>query len=167
MGYRVAVPNGLSLLAFHDPDAEVLGLKAFPEDTWPPVVPVYLSFRIMVACGLAMLGVALWGGVLWLKRRTLATSRAFLKAAVVAAPLGIIAVETGWTVTEVGRQPWIIRDVMRTADALTPMPNLWIPFAATTAIYLFLGVIVALLMRAHVFGVPRTEELREMREERA
>lgn len=84
-----------------------------------------------------------------------------------AAPLGLIAVEAGWTVTEVGRQPWIIRGVMRTAEAVTPMPNLWIPFVLTSALYLFLGVIVLLLLRAHVFQVPPSEEEKAILEGRA
>lgn len=164
--YRLSVPRGLSLLAFRDPAAEVVGLEAFPEETWPPIVPVFISFRIMVACGFIMLALAIWGSITWLRRRDLASSKPFLVAAVFCAPLGAIAVETGWIVTEVGRQPWIIRDVMLTAEAVTPVPNLWIPFFLSLVLYLFLGVVVLFLLRAHVFSVPRSEELRELEEGR-
>lgn len=86
------------------------------------------------------------------------TSR-FLRAAVLVAPLGLLAIEAGWTVTEVGRQPWVVRNFLRTADAVTPMPGLVVPFSAFTALYLLLGVVVIVLLRAHVFGVPTRTEM--------
>ena len=70
---------------------------------------------------------------------------------VASAPLGLIAVEAGWTVTEVGRQPWIVQGVMRTQDAVTPMPHLVVPFATFTLLYLFLGVTVIVLLTRKVF----------------
>jgi cytochrome d ubiquinol oxidase subunit I len=77
-----------------------------------------------------------------------------LRAAIVAAPLGLVAIEAGWTVTEVGRQPWIIGGVLRTADAVTPVPHLLVPFATFTAVYVMLGVVVLVLLRRHVTSVP-------------
>jgi cytochrome d ubiquinol oxidase subunit I len=71
---------------------------------------------------------------------------------VLAAPLGLIAVEAGWTVTEVGRQPWIIRGVMRTAEAVTPMPGLWVPFLAFSVLYGALGLVAVSLLWRHVFA---------------
>jgi cytochrome d ubiquinol oxidase subunit I len=76
-----------------------------------------------------------------------------LRAAIVAAPLGLVAIEAGWTVTEVGRQPWIIGGVLRTADAVTPVPHLFVPFATFTAVYVMLGVVVLVLLRRHVTSV--------------
>ncbi|MBL8974841.1 MAG: cytochrome ubiquinol oxidase subunit I, partial [Myxococcales bacterium] len=75
----------------------------------------------------------------------------FLRLLVVSAPLGVIAVEAGWTVTEVGRQPWVIQGLMRTRDAVTPMPHLVVPFATFTLLYLVLGVTVVVLLTRKVF----------------
>jgi cytochrome d ubiquinol oxidase subunit I len=158
LDHAIQIPKGLSLLAFRDPDAEVKGLEEFPEDEWPPIVPVFVAFHVMVGCGVVMLALALWGALLWWRKGALDRSRTFLRAAVLVAPLGIVAVEAGWTVTEVGRQPWIVRGVMRTADALTPFPDLWLPFVLTCLLYLFLGFVVVVLLRRHVFSVPRDGE---------
>jgi cytochrome d ubiquinol oxidase subunit I len=152
--YAIEIPYGLSLLAFHDPNAIIKGLEEFPRDQWPPVAIVHIAFQIMVAAGFAMMAVALWG--LWLTwRRKLYNSRRFLYAVVIASPFGFIAIESGWTVTEVGRQPWIIFGVMRTAEAVTPMPGLVIPFLTFTLIYIFLAVIVVLLLIRQVRESPR------------
>jgi cytochrome bd ubiquinol oxidase subunit I len=152
--YAVEIPGLLSFLAYGDVDAEVQGLRQVPRDERPPVAIVHVAFQIMVACGLAMLAVAALAGVLAWRRRSVPTERWFLKAVVAVAPLGFVAVEAGWTVTEVGRQPWIITGVMRTAEAVTPMPGLVVPFALFTALYLFLAVIVVVLLRRHVFESP-------------
>ena len=73
-----------------------------------------------------------------------------------AGPLGFIAIETGWTVTEVGRQPWVIYGIMRTADAVTPMPKLVVPFVAFTILYIFLAFIVVFLLIRQVAQSPKT-----------
>ena len=151
--YAIEIPYGLSLLAFHDPQAEVLGLNAFEESLWPPVAVVHLAFQVMVGAGTLMALLALWGGWLAWKRRLFASS-AFLRAAVLAAPLGLIAIEAGWTVTEVGRQPWIVQGVLRTADAVTPMPGLVVPFLLFTVLYLFLACIVVWLLARQVAASP-------------
>jgi cytochrome d ubiquinol oxidase subunit I len=145
------VPGGLSFLAFGDFDAEVKGLNDFPEDERPPVPVVFTAFRVMVGAGSAMMLLVLWGLARVVRKRGLLESRAFLTAAALAAPLGVLAVEAGWTVTEVGRQPWIIVGVMRTVDAVTPMPGLWLPCALFCGLYLFLGLVVVSMLRAHVF----------------
>lgn len=148
--WAIELPGALSFLAFADVDAEVQGLDRVPRDEWPPVVVTHVSFQIMVGCGfalLALVGVGLWrrwrrGRDRWLD------SPLFLKACIAAAPLGLIAVEAGWFVTEVGRQPWVVRGVMKTADAVTPMPELHVPLVAFTALYVVLGVVVVVLLRA-------------------
>jgi cytochrome bd ubiquinol oxidase subunit I len=154
--YALEIPYGLSLLAFHDAHATVKGLEAFPRDQWPPVAIVHIAFQIMVAAGMAMLIVAMWAAYrAW--RRSLVDSRSFLRAVVAAAPLGFIAIETGWVVTEVGRQPWIIFGVLRTADAVTPMPGLIVPFITFTLLYIFLAVIVVWLLWRQVKESPRIQ----------
>jgi cytochrome bd ubiquinol oxidase subunit I len=148
--YAIEIPRGLSLLAFHDPRAEVRGLNAFPRDLWPPVAPVHLGFQVMVALGTAMALVSAWALWCLARRGELATNRMLLRALVVVAPFGFIATEAGWTVTEVGRQPWVVQGLLRTADAVTPMPGLIAPFLVFTALYLLLGTIVVVLLAAMV-----------------
>src|SRR5439155_14763256 len=119
--FALEIPRMLSVLAFGRADAEVKGLRAVPRADRPPVAITHLAFQLMVGCGTAMLGVALLGAALWRRRRGLPTAPWFLRLVVLASPLGLIAIEAGWTVTEVGRQPWIVYGVMRTRDAVTPM----------------------------------------------
>lgn len=145
------IPYALSILATNDPHATVRGLEEFPESDWPPVNVVHFAFQIMVGCGSAMFALVLWVIAAKLLKKDVTTQRLFLKACVAASPLGMIAIEAGWTVTEVGRQPWIVHGFMRTADAVTPMPGLIVPFLTFTVLYLVLGVIVIALLRAHVF----------------
>ncbi|HZO86231.1 MAG TPA: cytochrome ubiquinol oxidase subunit I [Verrucomicrobiae bacterium] len=145
--YGVEIPNGLSLLVARDPRAEVAGLDQYPRDQWPNVTLVHWAFDIMVGTGFVMLAVALWAGWKVVRRKRVIESRAMLKVFVLTGPLGFIALEAGWMVTELGRQPWIIYGIMRTRDAVTPMPGLIIPFLAITFIYIFLSVIVIVLLR--------------------
>jgi len=153
--HAIEIPRGLSLLAFRDPNAVVKGLEDFPRDVWPPVAIVHVAFQVMVAAGSAMALVALLGAYLALRRRSLPDSRWFLRAVAAVSPLGFIAIEAGWTVTEVGRQPWIIQGVMRTAQAVTPMTGLKIPFVTFTLIYIFLAAVVVWLLIRQVAESPR------------
>ena len=148
--FAIEIPRGLSLLAFHDPNAEVRGLAAFPRDLWPPVAPVHVGFQLMIALGTIMALVSLWAVVLRIRGRDLATNRRFLRALAVVAPFGFIATEAGWTVTEVGRQPWVVQGVLRTASGVTPMPGLVVPMLTFTLLYLGLGAIVVLLVASLV-----------------
>jgi cytochrome bd ubiquinol oxidase subunit I len=153
--HAIEIPYGLSLLAFRDPNAVVKGLEDFPRDVWPPVAIVHVAFQVMVAAGTAMALVALLGAYLAWRRKSLPDSRWYLRAVVAVSPLGFIAIEAGWTVTEVGRQPWIIHGVMRTAQALTPMPGLRVPFVTFTLIYIFLAAVVVWLLIRQVAESPR------------
>jgi cytochrome d ubiquinol oxidase subunit I len=146
----IEIPGGLSLLAFHDPHAVVRGLDAVPPADRPNVVLVHLSFQLMIACGTLLAALAVAAAAAAWRRRGVPEARWLLRCLVAAAPVGILAVETGWMVTELGRQPWIIQGVMRTAEAVTPMPGLAVPFAAVTVLYLALGAVVAVLLRRHV-----------------
>lgn len=151
--WSVEIPCGLSFLAFGDFDAEVKGLKDVPRADRPPVAITHVAFQIMVACGMAMLAVSALAAYRRLRGRDLAAPW-FLRLLVLSAPLGIIAIEAGWTVTEVGRQPWVVQDVLRTADAVTPMPHLVVPFVTFTLLYLVLGVTVIVLLTRKVFTAP-------------
>jgi cytochrome d ubiquinol oxidase subunit I len=156
--YAIEVPGGLSLLAFHDLNAEVKGLDQFPREDWPNVPIVHTAFQVMVALGTYLAVVSVWAGVLALKRRDLCGNVWLLRAVAGAAPMGFIAIEAGWTVTEVGRQPWIVHGLLRTADAVTPMPGLVVPFLGFTLLYCFLGVIVVWLLYRQIIRSPRPTE---------
>jgi cytochrome d ubiquinol oxidase subunit I len=153
--YALEIPYALSVLAHGDPHARVIGLEEFPETDWPPVGVVHLAFDLMVGCGVAMAAVTLLGAWIAWRTRRLPDARWYLSLLIACGPLGMIAIEAGWTVTEVGRQPWIIHGVMRTADAVSPMPGLWIPFVTVSSLYVFLGFVVVFLLRRHVFASPR------------
>jgi cytochrome d ubiquinol oxidase subunit I len=153
--WAIEIPYGLSILAFHDPHAEVKGLDSVPRADRPPVPVVHVAFQVMVGCGTALAAVAALGGLLAWRRRGLPDQRWFLRILVLSGPLGFLAVEAGWVVTEVGRQPWIVRGVLRTADAVTPMPGLVVPMVTFTAIYVFLAFVVIFILRRQVFESPR------------
>ena len=151
----IEIPSGLSLLVYHKPEGEIKGLEAFPRDQWPPVAVVHLSFQIMVGCGMLMMLAGFIGGWLAWRKKSPCDRKWFLWLTMLCGPLGFVAIETGWTVTEVGRQPWIIYGIMRTADAVTPMPRLVVPFIAFTVLYIFLAFVVIFLLKRQVFQSPK------------
>jgi cytochrome bd ubiquinol oxidase subunit I len=141
--FGIEIPFLLSILAYHDPHALVRGLDSFPREEWPePLAVVHFAFQIMVGIGTVMAGLAMWAGWLWWRRRTVFDCKWFLLALIAATPLGLVAIEAGWVVTEVGRQPWIIYGVMRTATAVTPMPDLRFAFAIFITLYMILALMV-------------------------
>ncbi len=156
--FGIEIPYGLSLLAHHDPNAEVKGLDMVPQSDWPNVPIVHLAFQIMVGAGSLMALVAVWSLWTMFRGRDLTTSRLLLRAIACSAPLGFIAIEAGWIVTEVGRQPWIVYGVLRTSEAVTPMPGLSWTFLGFSLLYLFLGVVVAWLLYSQIIRSPREQD---------
>jgi cytochrome d ubiquinol oxidase subunit I len=132
------IPGALSMLAYHDPKATVRGLKDFPEDERPPVTITFLSFRIMVGLGFLFLLLTLYG---WIRRNKLMESPNYLKIMLYAIPLPYIASEAGWAVAEVGRQPWVVYGLMRTADAVSPISGsqVMVSLVAFVVVYSLLG----------------------------
>ena len=118
--HAVEIPKLSSLILKHDPDAPLAGLDTVPPEDWPPVGIVFWAFRVMVGLGMAMLGVGLWS-LLARARGKLYDWRWLHRAALVMGPSGLVAVLAGWIVTEVGRQPWVIYRLLRTADAASPL----------------------------------------------
>lgn len=151
--YAIRVPNALSFLAHGDFNAEVTGLDRIPTDEHPPVVITHFAFQIMVGIGFLLLGVALLylAAVRW--RKGWLNTGWFARLMLLVVPLGFVAIEAGWTVTEVGRQPWILYGIMRTADALTPMPGLQYTFYLTTGIYAILTFVAVWLMSRQIKGL--------------
>jgi cytochrome d ubiquinol oxidase subunit I len=138
--YAIELPGMLSFMVYDDFKTPVKGLDQIPEKDQPPIAVTHYAFQLMVALGMLMMGL----GILYLiaiwKKKSWFDKRWFLKLFIWATPIGFIAVEAGWTVTEVGRQPWIIQGVMRTADAVTPMPGIGYSFYLFTAVYFTLSL---------------------------
>jgi cytochrome d ubiquinol oxidase subunit I len=144
--YGVEIPYALSVLAHGDPDAEVIGLDAFAPEDRPPTRVVHLAFQVMVGAGSALALLALVFLFLRWRRPSALLAPWFLRCVVASTPLGFLAVEAGWTVTEVGRQPWIIYGVMRTRDAVSPMPGLIWPLLGSVFVYAVLCLVVVFVL---------------------
>jgi cytochrome d ubiquinol oxidase subunit I len=141
------IPDLLSLLAYDDPHATVQGLDAVPLSDRPPVNVVRTSFQLMVAIGFALLGLGAWLGLAWRRRRELPRSRWFLRAAVLSGPAAVLALECGWVVTEVGRQPWIVYHVMRVRDAVSDASGLRYGYFLLIAVYTVLTIATFTVLR--------------------
>ena len=139
------IPGALSLLAYHSSEAVVKGLKDFPQADRPPVALTFLSFRLMVGLGFLFVLLTVVG---WFKRRKLESSPGYLKVMLYAIPLPYLALEAGWMVTEVGRQPWIVYGLMRTSDAVSPIAasQVGVTLAAFILVYSLLGAVAFYLM---------------------
>ena len=146
--YGIEIPKMLSILAFHNPDAVVQGLDAVPADDRPPVNIVHWSFQIMVGIGTGLLVVAAIFLLTWFRHRRLPRSRLFYWSVVAAGPLAFVALVAGWITTEVGRQPWVVYQLMRTESAVTDAAGLEIAYGLLIFVYLALmGAVVWLLRR--------------------
>jgi cytochrome d ubiquinol oxidase subunit I len=156
VNYAIEIPGALSFLAHGDFEAEVIGLDQFPEEDQPPVMVTHFAFQVMVGLGMILVGLSLLFFFSRWKKKEWIEARWFLWLFVIATPLGFIALEAGWTVTEVGRQPWIIYGVLRTKDALTPIPGIAYSFYLFTAIYLSLAVAVTFLLIRQIRAVPES-----------
>ena len=152
VNFAIEIPNGLSLLATHDPNAEIQGLDSVPRDRWPDVPLVHISFQVMVGSGFAILALAaLYWFVRWRKREH---GKWLLRGLLLSGVLGVAAMEAGWIVTEIGRQPWIIYNLMRTAQAVTPAPGIWITFTSFVTLYVLLAVTLVWLLLRLATGRP-------------
>jgi cytochrome bd ubiquinol oxidase subunit I len=156
--YAIEIPHGLSLLAFHNPHARVSGLNDFPQVNWPNIPLVHIAFQIMVGLGSLLCLVALWGAWIAWRSPPIAAHPDFLRVLLLSSPLGFAALEAGWMVTELGRQPWIISGILRTKDAVTEFPHLQWPFLIVTVLYCVLGSIAVWLLAAHVIADPRNQD---------
>ncbi len=157
--YKIEIPKALSFLAFGDFDAEVKGLNDFPEDEIPNVAIVHYAFQIMVGLG----GILLMAGVFFFfvnsKNKQWLDKKLFWKLFAFLAPAGFIALEAGWIVTEVGRQPWIIHKIMRTKDAVTPMPGIQYSFYLYVVLYSILTITVAWLLHRQIKSLNNSPKL--------
>jgi cytochrome bd ubiquinol oxidase subunit I len=143
----ITIPDMLSILAYHDPNATVQGLDAVPADDRPPVGVVRNAFTVMVLFGSAMAALAVIYLFIWWRRGRLPRSKWFYRAVVLAGPAALCALIAGWVTTEVGRQPWVVYKVMRTTEAVTGADSVPVGYATLAAVYLSLGALVFWLLR--------------------
>ncbi|GAA4223322.1 cytochrome d ubiquinol oxidase subunit I [Streptosporangium album] len=155
--YAVEIPSGLSLLVGHSPSTVVQGLDRVPVADRPPVTPVHLAFDTMVGMGSLLFLLAAWYAFAWWRRRDLPRSRWFLRFAALSGVAAVLALETGWIVTEVGRQPWVVYGRLRTLDAVNPAPGLWAGAVIVALVYVFLTVATVYVLR-RMAGAPREQE---------
>ncbi|MBS7333790.1 MAG: cytochrome ubiquinol oxidase subunit I [Weeksellaceae bacterium] len=150
INYAIKLPGVLSFLVHSDFETPVKGLNEFPKDEWPPVAITHYAFQIMITFGMLMMLIAMiYLFSKFFKKKWLNT-RWMYKIFMIATPFGYIALEAGWTVTEVGRQPWIIYGIMRTVDAVTPMPGIQYSFYIFTAVFVSLSIILVFLMNRQI-----------------
>jgi cytochrome d ubiquinol oxidase subunit I len=151
------IPNALSIMLRFDPHATLRGLDAWPADVRPPDAVVHTAYQIMIGIGVCLLALAVWwwwnnrGAIRRGRRAERRTDPAWspwlLRAATVAGAGAVIAMEAGWTVTEVGRQPWIVYGVMRTTEAVNPSPGLRFGLYIVLAVYALLAATTVGVLR--------------------
>ncbi len=148
--YSIEIPKLASLVLKHDADAELKGIDAFAPDA-PPVAPVFFAFRVMVGVGMAMLALA-WFGV-WATRRGKVPARPVLWAYAGFTFAGWIATVAGWLVTEIGRQPWLVTGILRTADAAGPVSEASLGASLTAYVLTYgLMLIAYIVVLTHMAG---------------
>ncbi|MEX0853629.1 MAG: cytochrome ubiquinol oxidase subunit I [Bauldia sp.] len=145
----ISIPNGASLIITHSLDGRFAGLKDFPVEDRPPVALPFFAFRLMVGIGLVMIALALWGAWLWWRGR-LESTTPFLRLAALSWPAGFIAILAGWTVAEVGRQPWVATGILRTAEAASPVAA-----GAVAATLVLFVVVYAIVFAAGILYMNR------------
>ncbi len=153
--YAIKLPGMLSFLAHGNMSAEVKGLNDIPKEDHPPVAITHYAFQVMVGLGMFLVLVSIIYLIALSFKRSWLNQKWLLYLFVISIPMGYIAIEAGWTVTEVGRQPWIIYGVMRTKDAVTPMPGIVYSFYLFTGVYISLAAIVIFLLYRQIKMVPK------------
>jgi len=145
----IGIPGLDSFLVGWSTDTKVTGLDSVPADERPPAnTLLHWCFDLMVGICTALIALGLWLGVSWLRKRDIPRSPWFLRATAVSGLSAIVALECGWIVTEVGRQPWIVYETMRTKDAVTDADGVWASLATVVLVYTALGIVTVLILRA-------------------
>jgi cytochrome d ubiquinol oxidase subunit I len=156
VNYALEIPGMLSFMVSGSTNSVVTGLDKIPLNNQPPIAITHYAFQLMVALGMLMAAISLFYLAALLFRRIWFKQSWFLKLFVLATPVGFLAVEAGWTVTEVGRQPWIIHGIMRTSEAVTPMPGIIYSFYLFSAMYFTLAIAVVFLLSRQIKMVPES-----------
>ena len=153
----IGIPGLLSWISYGDADAEVKGLKDFPKEDRPPVTPVFWGFRAMIFFGVIFLALAAWAT---LQRNRESINPTLMRALVWCIPLPYISIAMGWLVAEMGRQPWIVYGLMRTSDAVSPVPaeHVSTSLLAFIIVYSVLGLLDIFLLRKYAIKGPQGQE---------
>jgi cytochrome d ubiquinol oxidase subunit I len=145
----IGIPGFDSFLVGWSTSTQVTGLDSVPPDDRPPAnTMLHWAFDTMVGICTLLIGLAVWLGIGWWRKRDVPGTRWFLRAVAVSGVLGVIALECGWIITEVGRQPWIVYNVMRTSDAVTNASGIWVTFGLILGLYAALGTALIVVLRA-------------------
>ena len=145
----IGIPGFDSFLVGWSTDTKVIGLDTVPPDDRPPLnTMLHWAFDTMVGIGTALIALGLWLGVAWWRKRDIPQTKWFLRAVAVSGVATVVAMECGWIVTEVGRQPWIVNGVMRTEDAVTKADGIWVTFGLIVGLYVLLGIALVITLRA-------------------
>ena len=145
----IGIPGFDSFLVGWSTDTQVIGLNSVPPDERPPLnTMLHWAFDTMVGIGTALIALGLWLGVAWWRKRDIPQTKWFLRAVAVSGVATVVAMECGWIVTEVGRQPWIVNGVMRTEDAVTKADGIWVTFGLIVGLYVLLGIALVITLRA-------------------
>jgi cytochrome bd ubiquinol oxidase subunit I len=145
----IGIPGLDSFLVGWSTSTQVVGLDSVPPDDRPPAnTMLHWAFDAMVGICTLLIGLGLWFGIGWWRKKDVPRSRWFLRATAASGVAAVIALECGWIVTEVGRQPWIVYNVMRTSDAVTQASGIGVTFAAVVALYVLLGATLIITLRA-------------------
>ena len=145
----IGIPGLDSFLVGWSRDTQVIGLDSVPPDDRPPAnTMLHLAFDAMVGICSVLILLGLWYGVVWWRRRDIPQTRWFLRAVAISGVASIVALECGWIVTEVGRQPWIVYEIMRTEDAVTQADGIWVTFGLIVGLYVVLGLTLIVTLRA-------------------
>jgi len=150
VNYGIEIPGLLSLLVNDNFKQPVNALDKIPVQNQPPIAVTHIAFEIMIAIGSVMMLIGILYFIALWKKKSWLVKKWFLYLFILSTPFGFIAVEAGWTVTEVGRQPWIIQGVMRTSEAVTPMPGIHYSFYLFTVVYFTLSVAVIFLLSRQI-----------------
>jgi cytochrome d ubiquinol oxidase subunit I len=154
VNYGIEIPGLLSFLVYDNFKQPVKALDTIPKENQPPITVTHIAFEIMIAIGSVMMLIGILYFVAIWKKQSWLSKKWFLNLFILSTPFGFIALEAGWTVTEVGRQPWIIQGVMRTSEAVTPMPGIQYSFYLFSVVYIILSIAVILLLKRQIKMVP-------------
>ena len=141
------IPDLASFLTGFSADTKIIGLNTVPPADRPPATIVHWAFDIMIGAGSVLALLSVWFLFVWWRKRDLPRTRWFLRACAGAGVLSMLALEAGWVLTEVGRQPWVVYGFLRTADAVTLAPGLWRSFAIVVGLYAAVGISLLLILR--------------------
>jgi cytochrome d ubiquinol oxidase subunit I len=144
----IPIPDLASFLTGFHADTQIVGLNTVPPGDRPPATIVHWAFDVMIGSASALALLSVWFLLVWWRRRDLPRTPWFLRACACAGVLAMLALEAGWVLTEVGRQPWVVYGFLRTADAVTQAPGIWRTFGIVVAIYAAVGISLLLILRA-------------------